>query len=250
MTVCLAVTCHDPVGAFARGIQSSGPAIAAVFDSLAVNATTETAPATIEALASAIPNMKQRVHGAGTLGIGAARRDALSLALENDTTHIAYSDLDHVLRWASRDERELAAAMKPKQGVELIVIGRSPAAFAREPRRLQATEAVVNHVAAMILALDPESSWDFMIATRLMTREVAQLIVDDCDEDSIANDVAWPLLSDRRGRVVAYLGVDGMTYKFRDDFEADLDTRDDDPVEWIRRLEIAASHATAMRPYL
>jgi hypothetical protein len=194
--------------------------------------------------------MRQRVHPAGNIGIGAARRDALSLALENDTSHIAYSDLDHVLRWASCDERELAAAMAPQEGVDLTVIGRSPAAFAQEPRRLQATEAVVNHAAALVMALDPDSSWDFMIATRLMTREVAQLIVEECDEDSIANDVAWPLLADRRGRAVSYLGVDGMAYRFRDDFEAAVDARDDAPVEWIRRLEIAATHATAMRPYL
>ena len=194
--------------------------------------------------------MQRRDHGAGTIGIGAARRDALALALETGTTHVAYSDLDHVLRWAATDERELSDAMTPREGVDMSVVGRSPAAFAREPRRLQATESVVNHAAALAMGRDPQDSWDFMIATRLMTREVAQLIVDESGEDSIANDVAWPLLAHRRGRVVGYRGVDGMAYRFRDDFDAQDDARDDDPVEWILRLEIAGRHAAAMRPYV
>ena len=250
MSVCLAVTCHDPAGAFTRGIQSSGATVAAVFDALAVNATAETARTTMEALAAAVPGMRRREHGAGTIGIGTARRHALALALEAGTTHVAYSDLDHVLRWASTDERELSEAMTPPEGVDLVVVGRSPAAFAREPRRLQATESVVNHAAALVMGRDPQDSWDFMIATRVMTREVAQLVVDESGEESIANDVAWPLLAHRRGRVVAYRGVEGMAYRFRDDFDAQDDARDDDPVEWIRRLEIAARHATAMRPYV
>lgn len=89
-----------------------------------------------------------------------------------------------------------------------------------------------------------------MIAVRLMTRECARLIVEESTEESIANDVAWPLLAHSHGMRLAYVGVDGLAYRFRDDFGATADARDDDPVEWIRRLEIAAQHATSMRPFL
>jgi hypothetical protein len=171
--------------------------------------------------------------------------------LETDATHIVYSDVDHVLRWASGLPDELARVMTPKPGDDLTVIGRSRAAFGREPQRLQATEGVVNHAAGLVLgAVTAGETWDFMIAMRLMTRDCARLLVEKSTEESIANDVAWPLLAHRHGMRLSYIGVDGLAYRFRDDFGATADARDDDPVEWIRRLEIAAQHATSMRPFL
>jgi hypothetical protein len=252
MSVCLAVTCHDPAGSFATGIEESGTTVAKVFDSIAVNATTETAPSTLGALKAAKPSLKQRTHGAGTVGIGTARRDALALALETDATHIAYSDLDHALRWASSDPDELTWVMAPRAGEDLTVIGRNDEAFAREPQRLQATEGVVNHAAALLLGsiATAGENWDFMIAMRLMTRDCARLIVEQSTEESIANDVAWPLLARKNGMRLAFIGVAGLAYRFRDDFGAAADARDGDPAEWIRRLEIAAQHATSMRHFL
>ena len=252
MSVCLAVTCHDPAGSFTAGIEESGAALAKVFDSVAVNATMETSPSTLEALRTVFPSLRLQLHGAGTVGIGRARREALALALQTDATHVAYSDLDHVVRWAGSDLDELVRTMTPRPGDDLVVIGRAEEAFAREPLRLQATEGVVNRTAALVLgSIVPEGeTWDFMIAMRLMTRDCARLIVEESTEESIANDVAWPLLAHRHGLRLAYAGVAGLAYRFRDDFGAEVDARDADPVEWIRRLEIAARHASAMRPFL
>ncbi len=252
MSLCLAVTCHDPAGSFARGVEASRDTVARIFDAIAVNATRESAPSTISALQATGTPTRQRSHGAGTVGIGTARRDAVALALETNAAHIVYSDLDHVLRWASADPDELARSMTPKDDTDLTVIGRSRKAFGREPQRLQRTEGVVNHVASMLLGtrVTGGETWDFMIAVRLMTRECAQLLVDGSTEDSIANDVSWPLSAHKGGLRVAYLAVDGLAYRFRDDFAATADTRDDDPAEWIKRLEIAAQHAVAMRSFL
>ncbi len=99
MSVCLAVTCHDPAGSFVSGIEQSGTKVAEVFDSIAVNATAETSATTLSALRALSPELLEKTHGAGTVGIGVARRDALALALETEAAHIAYSDVDHVLRW-------------------------------------------------------------------------------------------------------------------------------------------------------
>lgn len=178
-----------------------------------------------------------------------ARRDAVALALETDCTHVAYSDLDHVLRWATHDPAELRRVMTPRPDVDLLVVGRSPAAFAAEPLRLRATEGAVNRAAGLALGLADEE-WDFMIATRLLTRATARLLVNDCEEESIATDVAWPLHSHRAGLTLAHTAVDAMAYRHREDFGAACDDRDDDPLEWMHRREIAARHATAMRPYV
>lgn len=249
MTVCLAVTCHDPSGGFAPGVREAGKALRTTFAAVAVNATSETSPATIAALETEVDPLISRQHQAGSVGIGAARRDALALALETDCTHIAYSDLDHVLRWATFAARELQLAMAPGPDADLVVIGRSPRAFAAEPHRLRVTEGAVNQAASLALGLHDEV-WDFMMATRLMTRATARLLVEHCAEESIANDVAWPLHAHREGRALAHVAVDGLAYRHRDDYGAAFDDRDDDPMEWVRRLEIASRHATAMRPYL
>ena len=252
MSVCLAVTCHDPAGSFVSGVAEGGATVAKVFDSMALNATAETAQATVTALRSMCRDHRRMAHGAGTVGIGTARRDALALALRTGATHIAYSDVDHVLRWAGSDPDELARVMTPTTGADLTVIGRSDAAFAREPQRLRATEGAVNHTAGLLLraAVTAGETWDFMIAVRLMTRDCARLIVEESTEESIASDVAWPLLAEQHGMELTYIGVDGLAYRSRDDFGAPTDNRDGDPAEWIRRLEIAAQHASSMRPFL
>ena len=249
MTVCLAVTCHDPSGAFEPGVRAAGDALRRTFAAVAVNATSETSPATMTALEAEIEPLTSRRHQAGSVGIGAARRAALAMALETDCVYIAYSDLDHVLRWATLDASELERSMAPPSGADLVVIGRSPRVFASEPDRLRATEGAVNQAASLALGLRSEV-WDFMIAIRLMTRATASLLVEHCGEESIANDVAWPLHAHREGRALAHVAVDGLAYRYREDYGAPADDRDNDPMEWVRRIEIASLHATAMRPYL
>ena len=53
-----------------------------------------------------------------------------------------------------------------------------------------------------------------------------------------------------RGGRSLHVAVDGLAYRDREDYGAPVDDRDDDPKEWVRRIEIASRHATAMRPYL
>ncbi len=102
--------------------------------------------------------------------------------------------------------------MTPKEGVDLAVIGRSPKAFALEPERLRATEGVVNHTMSLLMDSGTAEGepWDFMIAMRLMTRACAALIVEHSTEESIANDVAWPLLARQHEMAIGYIPVNGL----------------------------------------
>lgn len=142
--VALAVTCHDPLGRFAPGIEDAGRSLSEVFGALAVNATAETHPATIDALRALDLPTSFGEHGAGTVGIGTARQDALALGIGSALARVFYSDLDHVLRWLStaRDEVERCLAERDQ---DLLVVGRSAAAMAEAPERLRRTEELVNH---------------------------------------------------------------------------------------------------------
>lgn len=241
--VALAVTCHDPLGRFAPGIEHAGRSLSEVFGALAVNATTETHPATIDALRALDLPTTFVEHGAGTVGIGTARQDALALGVRSGLARVFYSDLDHVLRWLStaRDEVERCLAERDQ---DLLVVGRSPAAMADAPERLRRTEELVNHVYGLANGLDERS--DLMIAMRLMTRATAQTIVTHSRETSIASDVTWPMLVAARGGSVGAFHGDGIRFRARDDFGQDVDRRDGDPREWHQRMVTATAHVTAI----
>lgn len=68
MQICLPVTCHDPLGAFAEGIGRAADARAATFDAITVNATTETASSTLHALAAYTGRVTIETHPAGSIG--------------------------------------------------------------------------------------------------------------------------------------------------------------------------------------
>ncbi|MFJ3384779.1 MULTISPECIES: hypothetical protein [unclassified Curtobacterium] len=240
---CLAVTCHDPSGRFATGVEEAGGVLADVFGSLAVNVTSETHPATVAALrALSLPTFFGE-HGAGSVGIGTARRDALALGLRSRDGRLFYSDLDHILRWlgSSRDEVETCLA-QPHH--DFLVVGRSPAAMAAGPERLRRTEELVNHVYGLANGLS--TRWDLMIAMRLMTRDTAQTILTHSQETSITSDVTWPMLVQARGGSVGYFDADGIRFLARDDFGADVDRRDDDAAEWHSRMITATAHVRAI----
>lgn len=241
-SVCLVATCHDPLGRFAAGIENAGPALAELFGAVAVNATAETHPTTIAALQDLPVQLVLDEHGAGTIGIGTARRDALALGLRSDCGWLFHSDLDHVLRWLTdaRDEVERTLA---RRDADFLVVGRSAAAMGAAPDRLRRTEEIVNHVYGLANGLTQR--WDLMIAMRLITRDTAQLIVDQSHDTAITNDVTWPMLVGARGPRVGYAEADGIRFLARDDF-GDVDRRDEDPREWRARLATATAHVTAI----
>lgn len=241
--VCLTTTCHDPSGNFVPGIENAADIVADVFEALAVNVTSETHPATVEALRALDLPMVSSKHGAGTVGVGTARKDALALGLQSSSARLFYSDLDHILRWLSTSRDEVETCLTARDD-DLLIVGRSVAAMAEAPERLRLTEELVNRVYGLANGL--EERCDLMIAMRLMTRETARTIVTHSRETSVANDVTWPMLVRARGGAVGYFEGDGIRFLARDDFGQDGDRRDHDPHEWHQRMLTATAHVTAI----
>jgi hypothetical protein len=159
---------------------------------------------------------------------------------------VLYSDLDHVLRWVEQAPDELTSVVTAPHAEDLVVVGRSATAFARSPARLRETEALVNHVYALATGRQA----DLMFAIRLFSRRAAQTILALSTEDTIANDVEWPLLAEREGLTVGYVAADGLDYRTREDFDKPADERDRDPLAWITRVELAAQHVGVLRRFL
>ena len=241
----LAATIHDVDGRLVPAIYRLAPALREVFAGIALNVSDAT-PAEVAAAAREQLGAATMVHAQGEAVIGRARRDAVRLALAAPALQILYSDFDHALRWIEGAPDELRATLVIQPEAALLVVGRSPRAFAAEPRRLQDTERVVNHIYALMTGRD----WDLMAAIRRLSRPAAESIVAGSTVDTLANDVEWPLLAERQGLTLGYATSDAFHYRRMEEFGAPADTGDADPANWIKRLEYAAAHVAAMRPFL
>jgi hypothetical protein len=235
----LAATVHDPGCHFLPGLRRLAAPLGEVFGGLGVLATTRTAAAIVSFLERELGAAVSRAPDSAE-NIGAHRREAVRLASTLNPSVVLYADLDHVLRWIEADRTELERHLAALPA-DLVVIGRTARAMQACPRRLRDTEAIVNH----IYHLATGRSWDLMFATRAMSPRAARFVVEHCTENSIANDVEWPLRVEYAGLTIAYREADGLSYRITADFDADTDAHDDDPIEWAYRLEYANRHAQA-----
>jgi hypothetical protein len=241
----LAATIDDADGRLVPAIRRRTTALRAVFAGIALNVSDATPPA-VAAVARDLLQAATMSHARGEAIIGRARRDAVRLALTMPGPQILYSDFDHALRWLDAAPDELRATLAAQPETDVLVVGRSPRAFASEPRRLQDTERVVNHIYGLMTGHD----WDLMTAIRRFSRAGAEIIVARSTVDTIANDVEWPLLARREGLTTGYVETDAFSYRTMEEFGAPADTGDGDAANWIRRIEYAATHVAAMRSFI
>jgi hypothetical protein len=182
------------------------------------------------------------------LHIGMHRRKSVEMGLKTGTAESFLSiDIDHLLRWYENDRAELEEALDRLRDADLTVIGRGPDSFASLPARLAATESIVNRIYRLLTGDD----WDLLMAARGLSRSAAEVIVRYSTVDHIGNDLDWPLLCRARGLRLAHVVADGLTYKTNSDYATGAeDALDMDPGAWAVRIEIAALHVAAIRPYL
>jgi hypothetical protein len=237
----LAATVHDPASNFLPVLHRTASALREVFGGFGVLATEPTSDEVVRFLEQDLGASVGRAPADGN--VGRHRRKSVSLA--GDSPAVLYSDLDHVLRWIEADRHEVEKVLASTDA-DLIVVGRTDRAMAACPRRLRDTETIVNH----IYALATGRRWDLMFAIRLLSPRAARTIVEQGEEESIANDVEWPLLVERAGLTVGYHEADGLSYRIRQDIEAAADLHDDDPLLWIQRVELANSHAGVLKRFL
>lgn len=240
--IALAATVHDPIGRLTEATFSLSPQLRASFAHLAFNVSDETHTATRRALSET--GAEIMVHPASEAMIGKARRDALALA--GTARPALYTDFDHLLRWLEHGPDDLHRVLTMDPNLDCLVVGRSDRAFNAEPRRLRESEALVNHAHALLTG----DHWDLMFAVRRLSPRAIALILAQSQVDSLANDVEWPLLARRAGLALGYTQSDALYYRTLEEFGHAEDSGDTDPLQWIRRLEFAALHASARRPFL
>jgi hypothetical protein len=244
-TTAFATILHDPEALLAGPLEAAAPALVATFAGIAVSLTEATHPS-IEQIVAEVLGARVMRHPTGEEFIGLGRRSAVGLALELGTERVLYADPDHMLHWLAAAADELQAVLTAQPETGFLIVGRSARAFAAVPQRLQRTEGPINRTYELITGRRA----DLLSAVRRMDRAAAADIVDQSRVDSFANDVEWPLLAEQLGHSVGYVDADGLLYRTIEEFSSPADSYDSDPLQWIRRIEMAAEQARAMRPFL
>jgi len=245
MATALATTLHDPDALLAEPFEAAASQLASAFAGIAVSLTEATHPRMERVMADHLGARIVR-HPTGEEFIGRGRRDAVSLALEATAERVLYADPDHILHWLRMAPDELGAILEVQPDVGFLIVGRSAQAFAAMPQRLQRTEGPINRAYELLTGRRA----DLLSAVRRLDWASARDIVEHSRVDSFANDVEWPLLAERLGHTVGYVEADGLLYRTIEEFAAPADGYDDQPLQWIRRIEMAAEQARAMRAFL
>jgi hypothetical protein len=258
MNVVLAATHHDPDGRLYEQTARVLPALAKIFDGVAIQATNTTRERSLDLLtgAGALVRCEPSDRFAGLLRLGRARRAALELALEWDPAAILFCDFDRALHWAERYPKELALVGVSAAAHDFTLLGRTARAFDSHPRMQRDTEAIVNHVYAEVSGY----AWDVTAAARMLSRRAAVAIVGGCPEESVGTDVAWPLFIGRAGGfTLGYLAAEGLEFETADRYADEIAAAgglarwiarlDADPREWAQRLELARLEVEAALPY-
>lgn len=244
-TTAFATIIHDTEGKLVEPIRAAAPALRQMFSDFAASLTEATDLGVATVLTEAL-GARVATHPTGEAIIGLARRGAVALALEGDAERVLYSDMDHVLRWIDADPVEMHQVLTNQPEAQLLIIGRTPEAMAAVPQRLRDTETPVNRAYELLTGRRA----DLLFAVRRMDRAAASAIVAHSRIDSIANDVDWPLLAEQLGHRVGHAAAHGLMYRTIDEYGAAADSYDHDPLQWIRRIEMAGDMARAMRPYV
>jgi hypothetical protein len=231
------------------------PLLARSFDGVAIVASQDSDPAMLDDLrdASAVVHTDER-RGVESLGI--SRRAALELGLKRaDAGDIVFGDFDRFLHWADLWPDEFTATFGGGGARGPVVFGRTARAFATHPRVQRETEGPVSDLFARVSG----HQWDTLAAARYLPRHAAVSILDECPEESVGTDTAWPLFLHRQGFDVTYVATEGLEFETADRHEVQvraaggvgawLERMDRDPEVWAFRLRLAACEAAAMKPY-
>lgn len=257
-TTALASVHHDPDGRLYAQTARVLPRLRALFPRMAVRVSQTTQPRSLALLAEAGVLVRQEPPGtpSGYTLLGQARRDAVALGLELETSHLLFCDFDRALHWAEHDPDELGQTSQRIAAYDCCVLGRTARAFGSHARAQHTTEAAINSAFAIVSG----QTWDVAAAARGLSRRAAQALLAGCAEQTIGTDTAWPLFLLRAGGfALGYLATEGLEFETPDRYPHEiaaaggrqpwLDAWDASLDEWALRLEIARLEIEALRPF-
>jgi hypothetical protein len=255
--VVLSLTVHQPDERLADQVQAQLPALARRYAALVAYCSRETHPTILGLLEQqGVPVTVNRARSAGIHHIGVVRRDTIRAGLQADASHLQLCDFDRAIHWVTHYAQELAAVAAEIPAYDLLVLGRTPRAWATHPPYQAETEPLFNKVFALATGLP----WDIGAGSRGLSRRAAETLLRISQEETVGVDAEWPLLLRVRDTFrVGYRPCEGLEYETADRYQADIEAAGDyrtwerqmssDPQQWTFRLEVALLIAKAVLRY-
>ena len=258
MSTALALLYHDPDGKLISQIEHTLPLLTDIFDGIAICASAVANPAALGLWRDqgALIIKDAPSDSPPYLRLGEARRQAVTLALKHDTSHVLYCDGDRVVHWAEQHPDELRQIAATIQDYDFTVLGRTLRAFASHPGVQRDTEGIVNNVFERTTGW----KWDVGSGSRGLSRRAIEAINVHCPDEAISVDVTWPLcLRNLDNYTLGYMTVEGLEFESGDGYDHQqattgeyqdwLDDLDNDPQRWAFRLKLSQLHVEKLIEY-
>lgn len=202
MTIALLAITDDPQGKQLPHFDSS---IFSLFDSAYLISSQETSRQLIDKLS---PHCLIRIRPKE--GMCQARRDVLALAWaeEAGADRYFYCDFDRLLFWYAHFRIELEHILSVADPYPFTIFGRTQTAIDTYPELQRVTERAMNRVVKLRL----DMNYDFFAGARMFSPGFSRMLIK-CNGEAAQLDVAWPLVVQRSGAKLNYIGVDGLGYE-------------------------------------
>lgn len=247
LDVALACNMHDALGGIREIIPLYFPTLSKIYSGMYVVVTSATDPATVNELEKVGVNVEvQEGGGVGLQYISDARRQALRASLRNGHGHTHFIEIDRLMQWVCNYPEELASVVKHIPDHDFLVIGRTKRALVTHTRCQIETEGLTNKVISLLTGRE----LDYTCASRGMSREAAEVILEHSKTDHAGTDGEWPMIIHcRTDFPIDYIAVEGMEFeiqfRFPDrvekagDVEAYKKIRDTSSKSWLHRIRTA-----------
>jgi len=253
--VVLAATHHDPTDSMLAQSQRVLPLLHQLYSAVVVLVTPNTSLHTMDRLrASNVRVVREALGRQGLAAMGLVRQETLRLASQTELPFVHLCDWDRLIHWAEHYPDELRDVVDAIPRHDLLILGRTPRAFATHPRVQRDTETLVNHTFGLAFG----QSLDVTAASRGLSRlALERLLALEGPEPTVGNDCAWPLYLARFSElVIGYAATEGLEWETPDRFVDDiaavggldvwLANYDADPQHWEFRLELALHEVAAI----
>ncbi|HSJ56594.1 MAG TPA: hypothetical protein VLC95_05410, partial [Anaerolineae bacterium] len=259
-------TAHEPAGALASMATEVLPWLAGRYAALVAYCSRDTHPTLLDLLADhGVVVWRDPEGPGGIVGIGNVRRATVRAGLEAGTTHLQMCDFDRALHWAAHYPDELEEVIVDIARHDLLVLGRTPRAWATHPAYQRETEPLFNHTFALATGLE----WDVGAGSRGLSRRAVEALLELSREQTVGVDAEWPLiLLNRKCHAEAnstftfrtgYRACEGLEFETADRFTAEIEAAgsydawltemEASPARWAFRLQVAHLIAQAVVDY-
>jgi hypothetical protein len=252
--VLVAATHHDPENAMLPQTQRVLPLLLDLFGSIVVLGSPSTGTRTADMLTDSDIHFVRQQTDASIDRLGIVRLDSVRLAAQREGGSILRCDWDRLLHWAEMYLDELREVVAALPRFDVLVLGRTPRAFATHPRVQRDTETLANHAFGLAFgqSLDVTAG-----AIGLSRRAAEKLLAVDTPEQTVGTDCAWPLyLSHFPELVLGYTAAEGLEWETPDrhvdqinaagGLDAWIAAFDANLQEWELRVQLAMHEVAAV----